>query len=61
MKFVYDNSGRFWHGLPARDLDDAQLDKAQKTTLALAVAANAYAPLKEASDDGNKGSDSRTK
>ncbi len=62
MKYIYDGSGRFYSGLPARDLDDGELDKAQKATLATAVAAGVYMPAKAVTtDDRDKGSDSRSK
>ena len=43
-RYRYDKSGRYWDGLPARDIDDEDLDEAQRRTLALAVQAKAYRP-----------------
>ena len=57
MKFTYDGSGRFWHGLPARDLDDAELDEGAKATLEAAVAAGAYAPVAVPTKEKPHGSD----
>ena len=56
-RYIYDGSGRFWPGLPARDLDDADLGEGQLVALKAAVAAKAYkraaTPVKE-SKHGSK-------
>ena len=55
-RYSYDNSGRFWAGLPARDLDDADLDAQQRQALQAAVTAGAYAPVAAPSKERKHGS-----
>ena len=43
MRYLYDGSGRYLLGLPARDLDDAELGDEQRELLAAGVAAGIYA------------------
>jgi hypothetical protein len=50
MRFAYDNSGRFWHGIPMRDMDKAEIEDADKDTFGAAVKAGAYTQIKEQSD-----------
>lgn len=46
MKYTYNRDlGWFYEGLPATDLDDADLDDGQKQLLAVAVQAGVYAPV----------------
>lgn len=44
MKYKYMNTGAFYSGLPAQDLDDANLTDVQKDQLAFAVANGDYKP-----------------
>lgn len=42
MKYSYVDDGRYFQGLPAADLDDANLDDGQKALLETAVRAGIY-------------------
>lgn len=43
MKYIYQSqSGKFWQGLPAADIDSEQLDPEQLTLLRLGVDAGVY-------------------
>jgi hypothetical protein len=45
MKYIYAKPGYFYPGLPARDLDDSELDDEQKGLLVGAVTQGVYTPV----------------
>lgn len=49
-KYIYTGKGENFPGLPANDLDDAELDDAQKILLKMAVEIGLYAPEKDDHD-----------
>ena len=47
MQYKYQGNGNFYPGLPAQDLNDADLSDDQKALLQIGVDAGIYAPIVE--------------